>query len=266
MRYSRRVNGVGLTSLWVAAMRAVESDRDDALFKDPFARRLAGERGFEVFRAMEDPRRPPTIVIRTKLIDDHIRPARQVVILAAGMDARAFRLAWPEGTVLYEVDQPEALAYKRERLGDAAARCDRREIPIDLTADWPSKLVGFDAAKPTLWIAEGLLPYLRADDVTSLFASIDTLSAPGSVALFDCMNRAVLESPFTKPLVEAIARLGAPWQFGIDRPEALLPEGWTTHVHDIAATGKALGRWPLPVMPRGAPGVPQNFIVEARKD
>lgn len=270
------MNGVGLTSLWVAAMRAVESEREDGLFKDPFARDLAGERGFEVLRAMDPgggPPRPPTIVVRTRFIDDHVSRAlvdgvRQVAILAAGMDSRAYRLAWPAGTVVFEVDQDAVLAYKNEKLARAEPRCDRRAIAIDLAEQWPAAITarGFDPHARTLWLVEGLLPYLREHEVAALFARIDALSTAGSIALFDCIGRSVLESPYLRPMLAAVAELGAPWQFGSEQPESLLaPLGWDVRAHDIAVVGNAHARWPFPPMPRGTPGVPQSFLVEATK-
>jgi methyltransferase (TIGR00027 family) len=263
------VNGVGLTSLWVAAMRAVESERADGLFVDPFAHTLAGERGFEVLRAMDGPQRPPTIPVRTRFIDDHVSRAvasgvRQIVILAAGMDSRAYRLDWPAGTIVYELDQPAVLEYQHAALS-GEPRCERRAIPIDLATDWSVLLVkhGFDTSARTLWLVEGLLPYLREEQVAPLFARIDALSSAGSVALFDCLGRSVLESPYVRPILDAVAKLGAPWLFGTDQPESLL--AWDMQVNDIAVVGHSFGRWPFPPMPRGTPGVPQSFLVAATK-
>jgi methyltransferase (TIGR00027 family) len=270
------MDAVGLTSLWVAAMRAVESEREDCLFKDPFARDLAGERGFEVLRAMDPgggPPRPPTIVVRTRFLDDNIARVlaggvRQVVILAAGMDSRAYRLDWPVGTVVYEIDQPAVLAHKHDKLSGVAPRCERRAVAIDLAEDWPSALTaqGFERGARTLWLVEGLLPYLRDEHVPALFARIDALSTAGSSALFDCIGRSVIESPYMTWMLAAVAKLGAPWQYGNDQPEEFLaPLGWDVCVHDIAAVGGSHGRWPYPAMPRGTPGVPQTFLVEATK-
>jgi len=268
------MNGVALTSLWVAAMRAVETEREDRLFEDPFARTLAGERGFEVLEAMSagDGRRPPTIVVRTWFLDERVKQAlargvRQVAILAAGMDARAYRLEWPAGTVVYELDQPAVLEYKRAQLASVEPRCERRAIAIDLAEDWPAALVarGLDRGAPTLWLVEGLLPYLEEAHVAPLFARIDALSAPGSEVLFDCFGRSVLESPYTRPLLALVAQLGAPWIFGTDQPESLLPIGWDGIAEDIAVVGNALGRWPFRAMPRGTPGIPQSFLVAATK-
>jgi methyltransferase (TIGR00027 family) len=126
---------------------------------------------------------------RTRYFDAYFATAaaagvRQIVVLAAGLDSRSYRLPWPEGTVIYELDQPRVLAFKRDvmaELGDSA-RADRREVAVDLRDDWPQALTdaGFDPAAPTAWIAEGLLIYLPATAQEQLFAGIDALSSSGS--------------------------------------------------------------------------------------
>jgi methyltransferase (TIGR00027 family) len=107
-----------------------------------------------------------------------------VVILAAGLDSRAYRLDWPDGTVVYEIDLPKVLEYKAETLAGHGATpvADRRPVPVDLRHDWPRALrgAGFDAAAPTAWLAEGLLPFLPAAAQGAMFASIDALSGSGS--------------------------------------------------------------------------------------
>ncbi len=109
---------------------------------------------------------------------------RQIVILAAGLDSRAYRLSWADGTTIFELDRPQVLDFKREVLSgvDAQPRAERREIAVDLREDWPQALrdSGFDAAKPSAWIAEGLLIYLPAAAEEQLFTGIDSLAGPGS--------------------------------------------------------------------------------------
>lgn len=265
------MDGVGLTSLWVAAMRAVETDREDALISDPHARALAGERGFEVLAKGDPPGavRPPVIAVRTLYFDGAIRTAlesgiRQIVVLAAGMDARAFRLEFPAGTTFFELDQAEVLAYKAQHLGDAMPRCRRVTVPVDLRQDWTAPLLaaGMDRTAPAVWLVEGLLPYLRETDVHALLARVTDLAAARSEILFDVSSRAILESPRMKERLEFVASLGAPWQFACDEPETLLePLGWDVSVTDHGVIGRAHGRWPFPVFPRGTPGVPQSFLV-----
>jgi methyltransferase (TIGR00027 family) len=126
---------------------------------------------------------------RTKYFDDYFRRAadagvRQVVILAAGLDSRAYRLDWPAATTIFELDQPQVLDFKRQVLAEHGdqPRAERREIAIDLREDWPQALrdSGFDPAKPSAWIAEGLLIYLPAAAQEQLFTGIDSLAGHGS--------------------------------------------------------------------------------------
>jgi methyltransferase (TIGR00027 family) len=265
------MDGVGATSLWVAAVRALESERADAWFHDPFARALAGERGFEILaqsRAM-NPIAPPVLEARTRWIDEHIASASldQIAILAAGMDARAYRLDALVGARVYEIDRDFVLAHKRETIGDAKTKAERVEVAIDLRDDWPAALAraGFDASRPTLFIVEGLLPYLEAAHVETLFARLDALAAPKSVALFDVNGRSALESPYMKGTLDLVKSLGAPWLFGTDEPESLLPATWTFDVELYGTVGAAYGRWPFPPIARNTPGVPQSFLVRATK-
>lgn len=259
---------IARTALWVAGMRALEHERDNALFRDPFARRLAGDAFVEdLRRSTSEVRMPPAIEVRTRWLDDQIalglgRGIRQVVILAAGMDARAYRLAWPAKTRLFELDREDVLEDKRAKLSGSSPRCERITVTVDLAEDWPAALKesGFTAQATTLWLVEGLLCYLTPDHVTHLFARLDALSAPGSVALLDVIGRTMLESPRAEAL-HGLAR-----QFGTDEPETLLaPRNWDVHVHGTAAVGQRLGRWPFPVHPRGTPGVPQGYLVHAVK-
>jgi methyltransferase (TIGR00027 family) len=127
--------------------------------------------------------------VRTHFFDEYFRQAlgagiRQVVILAAGLDSRAYRLDWPSGTTVYEIDQPKVLEYKTEILDAHGARpsAERRPVPVDLRDDWPAALAaaGFDRAQPTAWLAEGLLPYLPSDAQDRLFEMVTALSAVGS--------------------------------------------------------------------------------------
>jgi methyltransferase (TIGR00027 family) len=269
------VHGVGLTSLWVAAMRAVETERPDGLFRDPFARRLAGEAGFEVMARGDPPSavRPPIVAVRTRFIDETVRAAldagtRQLVLVAAGMDSRAFRLEFPAGCRVFEIDQPEVLDDKAAKLGDATPRCERITVPVDLREDWPAALraAGLDRAAPAFWLLEGLLPCLLAPDVDRLLARVSELAAPGSEVVFDVASKAVLASPLMKERLEFVASLGAPWHFSTDTPEALLgPLGWDVDVVDPGVIGNQHGRWPFPLFPRGTPGVPQSFLVHGRK-
>jgi methyltransferase (TIGR00027 family) len=198
---------VGTTAVMVAAARAAETDKPDPLIRDPYARILVTEAGTGVWEKMLDSDLLDKVAsidaeaaaifehmrgyqaVRTHFFDGHFLAAaeagiRQVVILASGLDSRAYRLDWPAGTTVYEIDQPKVLEYKSATLAahGAAPSADRHAVAIDLRQDWPAALIaaGFDPKAPTAWLAEGLLMYLPADAQDRLFTQITELSAPGS--------------------------------------------------------------------------------------
>jgi methyltransferase (TIGR00027 family) len=200
-------SSVGATAVMVAAARAIETDKPDPLIRDPYAKLLVSQAGTGVWETMLDESMvakvealdPETAAIfrhmrsyqavRTHFFDAYFAAAvaagiRQVVILASGLDSRAYRLDWPAGSVVYEIDQPKVLAYKSTTLAEhgVTPSADRREVPIDLRQDWPAALraEGFDPAAPTAWLAEGLLMYLPADAQDRLFTQITELSPAGS--------------------------------------------------------------------------------------
>ncbi len=195
-------SSVGATATMVAASRALASKGPEALLDDPLADPLVRAVGLDpLIRIMDgevsledDPllnRRARTeqIAVRTRFFDDFFISAadagmRQAVILASGLDTRAYRLRWPAGTVVYEIDQPEVIYFKTKTLAEVGAEptVDRRAVGIDLRDDWPTALRqhGFDGSQPTAWSAEGLLPYLPPDAQDRLFDHITALSAAGS--------------------------------------------------------------------------------------
>jgi methyltransferase (TIGR00027 family) len=193
---------VGATATMVAAARAVASQGPGALLDDPladplvravgldpFVRIIDGEIDFEDDPLLNRKARTEQIAVRTRFFDDFFTGAtkdgvRQAVILASGLDTRAYRLRWPAGTVVYEIDQPQVIEFKTSTLAGigAAPTADRRAIGIDLRDDWPAALRegGFDLTQPTAWSAEGLLPYLPPEAQDRLFDNVTALSAPGS--------------------------------------------------------------------------------------
>ena len=195
---------VGATALGVAAARAAETAQPDPLIRDPFAYLLvcaAGPGWAELAGGSSlwygDDEHGQTIdqmsrsyqAVRTHFFDEFFGVAsragiRQVVILAAGLDSRAYRLYWPSGTAVFEIDQPNVLAYKAATLDahGAVPNATRHAVAVDLRANWPAALVdaGFQPRQPTAWLAEGLLPYLPADAQDRLFEMVTALSAPGS--------------------------------------------------------------------------------------
>lgn len=208
-------SSVGATATMVAAARAMASTADDALINDPFAEPLVRAVGVDFFTRLvtgelrpEDldsdsesvgmQRMTDNMAVRTKFFDEFFLTAtggcnsteatdagiRQAVILASGLDSRAYRLAWPAGTTVYEIDQPDVIEFKTRTLADLGAEptAERRTVAMDLRYDWPSALIeeGFDPNQPTAWSAEGLLGYLPPDAQDRLLDTITELSAPGS--------------------------------------------------------------------------------------
>ncbi|MCU1696480.1 MAG: methyltransferase, putative, family [Mycobacterium sp.] len=186
---------VGATALGVAYARASESTGSCPLFRDPFAQLFVDAATAKGWRpptgAMAERIKhvSPYAASRTKWFDDFFTTAgangiEQAVILAAGLDARAWRLPWISGSTVFEIDQPQVLAFKAETLQDHDAQPAAHyvAVPVDLRHDWPKALreAGFDADAPTAWSAEGLLPYLPNTAQDELFERVDELSAPHS--------------------------------------------------------------------------------------
>jgi methyltransferase (TIGR00027 family) len=196
-------SSVGATATAVAARRAMASKGPNPLIDDPFAEPLVNAVGVDAFIKMmngeieltdDDPaftsqRLAEGMAVRTRFFDNFFADAatagvRQAVILAAGLDTRAYRLRWPSGTVVYEVDQPQVIEFKTRTLADLGATpsADRKAVAVDLRDDWPGALRdnGFNSERPTAWIAEGLLGYLPPDAQDRLFDNITALSSAGS--------------------------------------------------------------------------------------
>ncbi len=193
---------VGATALLVATARALEAQKPDPLAVDPFAEvfcRTVGGPSADVLdgklseHRLKSPDWGQHFVnfqgARTRYFDDYFRRVadagvRQVVILAAGLDSRAYRLSWPDATTIFELDRPQVLDFKREVLSEQGAKpnAERREVAIDLREDWPQALrdSGFDPAKPSAWIAEGLLIYLPVAAREQLFTGVDAMAGSGS--------------------------------------------------------------------------------------
>lgn len=266
------------TARWMAAIRARETERPDALFRDPLAAILAGDEGFALDRRMAElgDSANPAVEIRTRYFDDLLpRAARerglaQVVLLAAGMDSRAVRLEWPAGTRLFELDRPELLALKERLLAGAGAvpRCDRRVVGVDLAGDWPPGLVaaGFEPKERSLWLAEGLLVYLPERAVEALLARVRDLAAPGSVLACDVVGRSLLTSPWMQTWLRRLEEHEFTWVFGDDDPEGLLRRfGWDASAVRIGDAAAHFGRWPYPPVPQGARGFPSSYLVTATR-
>ncbi|MBX9919448.1 MAG: class I SAM-dependent methyltransferase, partial [Mycolicibacterium frederiksbergense] len=193
-------SSVGATATMVAAARAMASAAPDPVINDQFAAPLVRAVGVDFFTKLvdgelteadlgDDPqlniaRFADGMAARTRFFDDFFDDAgaagvRQAVILAAGLDARAYRLPWADGTVVYEVDQPDVIEFKTLTLADlgASPTAERRTVPIDLREDWPAAMraAGLDPERPTAWCAEGLLIYLPQEAQDRLFDNIHEL-------------------------------------------------------------------------------------------
>jgi methyltransferase (TIGR00027 family) len=198
-------SSVGVTATMVAAARAMATRAERPLIDDPYAEPLVRAVGVELLTLLASGELNPADVdddaeasvarmsdnmaARTKFFDDFFLEATglgitQAVILASGLDARAYRLAWPAGTVVYEVDQAQVIEFKSRTLAELGVQPStvRRAVAVDLRDDWPAALraAGFRSDRPTAWSAEGLLGYLPPEAQDRLLDTITSLSAPGS--------------------------------------------------------------------------------------
>ncbi|MGV9578830.1 class I SAM-dependent methyltransferase [Streptomyces sp. NPDC003509] len=267
--------GIGLTALLVAASRAIETHRHDSLARDIYAEhfvRAAPASADWPVRIQQVPdgdanplwgRFARYFGLRTRVLDDfllqavHAGPPRQVVLLGAGLDARAFRLDWPAGCVIFEIDKPGVLDFKHDVLDglSATSKAARVPIPIDLRADWVTALTdaGFDPAAPSVWLAEGLLFYLPITAETYLIDTVDRLSTGGSALAYEVKLEKDLLEYRESPLYTSTEQ-----QLGIDllnlfdggpRPDSagdLEGRGWSTSVHTPFDFTRRHGRGPLP--------------------
>jgi methyltransferase (TIGR00027 family) len=281
---------VGATAVMVALARAAETASADPLIRDQFAEPLVSTPELGGVREQvaawwaaepdgEETDEAPDFAVdsqqminyqavRTHFFDAYFAAAaqagiRQVVLLAAGLDSRAYRLDWPAGTTVYEIDLPKVLEYKAETLAGHGATpvADRRAVPVDLRDDWPQALrdSGFDVSQPTAWLAEGLLPFLPAAAQEALFAAIDALSESGSrVAVenfgVDQEKRQQAEERWAKLRAKREAR-GQDTSFNPfdlwfedgDRPDCgdwFAAHGWTVRTVNAREEAARLGREP----------------------
>lgn len=234
------LTAVNRTAVGVAFVRARESARPDRLFHDPYATCLsAGHVAAPVAGAAAQQRRRlrAHVVLRTRFYDELLLGAghKQVVLLAAGLDSRAWRLAWTPGTTVYELDQPAVLAYKAERLA-ARPAVDRRPVAADLRGDWPAGLLaaGYDVSRPAAWLVEGLLVYLEPSQARDLLATVTGLATVGSS--IGCERT----GPF-HPLAGTVTSL---WRGGIpEGATALLTSlGWRATETDTTSLARGWGR------------------------
>ena len=227
---------VGATALGVASARAVETESENPMISDPFARVFldaAGDGLWNWYSASQLPAEileaEPSLQLqmkamvgymacRTAFFDEFFLDAtnagiRQAVILASGLDSRAWRLAWPDGVTVYELDQPRVLEFKSSTLDEHGAQpaCNRIAIPVDLRQDWPTALrqAGFDASAPSVWSAEGLMPYLPAAAQDLLFERIQDLTVTGSRVAVEAVGPQFFDPDFRARRRERMNRIRA---------------------------------------------------------
>lgn len=224
-------SSVGATATAVAASRAMASQKPGALLNDPWADPLVRAVGIDTFVKLIDGEiehagdpllnrqaMNEQIAVRTRFFDEFFVQAtesgiRQAVILASGLDTRAYRLPWPSGTRVFEIDQPQVIAFKTRTLADLGAEptAQRTTVAIDLREDWPAALLGagFDTQQPTAWSAEGLLVYLPPDAQDRLFDNVAALSAPGSRIATEHMDMRDVPADWAERLTERSQRIGS---------------------------------------------------------
>ncbi|MFJ6435376.1 class I SAM-dependent methyltransferase [Streptomyces sp. NPDC091416] len=266
--------GVGLTALLVAAARAIETRRPDSLAQDVYAEHFVraapacADWPVSIQQVPDGDGNPlwgrfaRYFGLRTGVLDDFLQRSagtgvRQVVLLGAGLDTRAFRLDLPSDCVVFEIDRAGVLAFKQQVLTDlsAAPRAKRVQVPVDLRDDWATALTsaGFDPAAPSCWLAEGLLFYLPGPAETYLIDTVDRLTTGGSALAFEAKLEKDLLAYRDSPIYAATRD-----QIGIDlldlfdrgpRPDSagdLAAKGWSTSMHTPFEFSRLRGRGPLP--------------------
>lgn len=260
------VTGVGITALGVAAGRAMETHREGGLVSDPYAEAFVEAAAPPVpmptrLDEVEDGEIPwgsmaNYVGVRSRFFDDYFAEASgagidQVVLLAVGLDVRAYRLDWPSGTTVYELDAPRVLSFKDEVLAaqDAHPRADRREIAVDLRENWadPLQEKGFDRTRTSAWLAEGLLPFLPNAAKERLFRFVTDLAAPGSrleVEHFDNVRDVMQEDRIRRMSQLFGIDMAAMWRDEEDFGAAawLAEHGWEVHVVHSAEVAERFGR------------------------
>ncbi|MGY4651462.1 SAM-dependent methyltransferase [Mycobacterium sp. URHB0021] len=256
------VSSVGAAASMAAAARAAATRRPNSLIDDPYAEVLVRAAGVDLFARLasgsleyEDVGPgclPEFFAVRTRFFDDFVTrvmagTARQLVIVASGLDSRAYRLEWPEGTVIYEIDQPAVIEFKTVTLARVGATpgAEVRTVGVDLRQDWPMALrdAGFDPSRPTAWIAEGLMiGYLPGDAQDRLLGQMTELSAPGSRLAADHLRA---DSPSIGSLIGEVAHTWKQNGFDVDFGTPTYPQvrsnaevylashGWFVNAHTI---------------------------------
>ncbi|KAF3890165.1 MULTISPECIES: class I SAM-dependent methyltransferase [Nostocales] len=261
------VGNVSFTAKVIAAGRAIESQRPDALFIDPIAAQLAGQEAIEAaiprLEEYEKQGRPFTSV-RTRFFDDFLnnysKHIQQIVFLGAGMDTRAFRLNWQSETHVYEIDKPDVLLYKESVLSGIIPNCNRHSICADLKESlWVQMLLeeGYRPSEPSIWVLEGFLYYLNPTEVENLLTNIQNLSVAGSYLGVDVINTAICNGS------DDWAKY---WLSSCDNPESFFAAyGWNASAIQPGEEGASFGRFTYQFPLRNLPDAPHIFFVKAVK-
>lgn len=259
---------VSFTARVMAAARAVESQRPDALFTDPLAAELAGKEAIEAaIPRLEEYEKQgrPFASVRTRFFDDFLNKyslnIRQIVLLGSGMDTRAFRLHWQQGTHIYEIDQPDVLLYKESVLSSIMPNCERYSICADLKdSSWVQLLLekGYQPSEPSIWLLEGFLYYLNPIQVKNLLTNIQNMSVAGSYFGADLINSVICNGS------DEWAKY---WLSSCDEPETFFADyGWKASAIQPGEKGASFGRFTFQFPDRSIPDAPHLFFVTAVKD
>ena len=275
--------GVGFTAIQVAAEREREAARPDALFADPLAAALVAQVKGDHGEGPVPYLGPDAqwlfgdfVALRTCFIDEQVMSAvpglSQVVAIAAGLDGRGYRLAWPEGVRVYEIDRSEVLDFKQQVVRRAGLKPTVDLVPVaaDLRHDWPLPLqaAGFAAEQPTLWIVEGILNYLEREAADHLITQIGNLSAPSSrlVSVYNVGDLAAVALRAGRAGGEEIATIKKLWKSGpsIEPVSWLSGHGWQAEAATVADWAVRLGRPVPPAMDPELDGGPYYFASALR--
>ena len=252
---------IAATARVTAAWRAVESAHASPLFDDPWAAALAGPELVARLAAQpieEQDRASSYTVIRTRVIDDWLLSAAarpQIVLLGAGFDTRAFRLGWPAGIQVWELDRADVLGFKEAVLAgvQASSSCTRHTVAVDFADEaWAAALLGagYRPDVPTAWVAEGVLPYLDPASVDTLLREVSGMSSAGSrfAADFVSADFMAVRNAYVAAMSQQMPTCGALFRFGVNDPSALLTHnGWQImSLEHPGGENANFGRWAQP--------------------
>jgi methyltransferase (TIGR00027 family) len=258
--------GITPTELWIASAHAREAAKDSPYVNDPLAAEFVGAAGFTggppggglLKRLL-----PDWMVVRTRFFDDYLLAAtrsgcRQVVLLGAGLDARAYRLEWPSGVHVFEVDRPAVFDFKERVVGGRRPTCGRRTVVrADPAGPWADALTaaGFDPNQPTAWLSEDMLYFLAPETADAVVATMGRLSAPGSAFAAECVNDDTVTSSFVAPFLGDLTAAGMAWRWRLTDPVGWWGErGWDATVADLFTLPYAVQRFSeyLPLLSEAA--------------